>query len=168
MCATMASLGKNKLECSVILFLIPHFSSWCPWAEMWHSTELPPACSVHHLLLFGGELFAVTEMLRNGIAKYGNRAFLCSVIFVFPLLMISVTRKEGWSFLLQIGKKAWIASSISSMKGLHPSEPGKSGRSVKCLQVTDMWQAWSLWLRGSHNVPSTELIHSWAHVSYIP
>lgn len=36
--------------------------------------------AVHHPLLFGGELFAVTEMLRNGIAIYGNRAFLCMVL----------------------------------------------------------------------------------------
>lgn len=54
--------------------------------------------SASHSAILGVELFAVTGMLRNGIAVYGNRVFLCTglwLVFFFLLLMMYLMRKEG-------------------------------------------------------------------------
>lgn len=158
MWTTMASLGKTKWERSVILFLVPCFSSWCLWVEMWHYTELPPACSVQCIIpcCFGGELFAVKWMLRNGIAIYGNRAFLCTVSSL-PFPLNDICNEEGRIELFapnrEEGLDGFVHQQHERHKGFHPSEPGKSSMKISEMASGDRHvtasQAWPLWLRGS-------------------
>lgn len=147
MWTTMASLGKTKWECSVILFLVPCFSSWCLWAEMWHYTELPPACSVQCIIpcCFGGELFAVKWMLRNGIAIYGNRAFLCTVSSL-PFPLNDICNEEGRIELFAPNREEGLDGFVHQQHERHKgafilqSLVSLPWKSVKWLQVIGMWQ----------------------------
>lgn len=85
-------------------FLVPVFGARELRCDTTQSCHRPVWFSALSPATLGVELFAVTGMLRNGIAIYGNRAFLCtaSCLFVgcfFPLLlMMSVIRKEDRTF----------------------------------------------------------------------